>query len=53
MTKFMSSDWNAPERQIGRTTKAFQLAWRAFCWTLACAAVTVASTAFLRWNNLM
>jgi hypothetical protein len=53
MTKLVSSDWDAPERRIGRTTKAFQLAWSAFCWTLACAAVTVASTTFLRWHHLM
>jgi hypothetical protein len=52
MTKLFS-DWDAPDRRIGRATKAFRLAWSAFCWTLACTAVTVATTAFLRLNHLM
>ena len=53
MTKFVSSDWDIPERRIGRTTKAFRLVWGTFCWTLALTAVAVASTAFLRWHHLL
>jgi hypothetical protein len=53
MTKIVFSDWDTPERRIGRTTRPFRLVWGAFCWTLAYAAVAVASTAFLRWHHLL
>jgi hypothetical protein len=52
MTK-LSLDWDAPDRRIGRATKAYQFAWGAFCGSLASSAVTVATTAFLRLNHLM